>query len=227
VVLNPIIMFGVQSLIFQYVLKVQLNNYFVFLLSGLLPWIFIVQSMEMCTSLFVTNAQLLKSFHMNPLILVIAQLIDNLINFLAAFALIFVALLLGLGMGPSVSLHGLIFTPLAVFVLLAGVIGLCLLLATTQVFFRDTRFIVGFGTSVLFYLTPIFYPKDLVPPHLRWVSEVNPFYRLVEPFRITIYEFNRARFEISLLKGTLTAALLLGAATWLWQRKKSELYVNF
>src|SRR5271154_4561101 len=75
VVLNPLIMFGVQSMIFRHVLKIQISNYFLFLLSGLLPWIFITQSMDMCTSLFQANGGVLKSFHLNPLVLLTAQLI--------------------------------------------------------------------------------------------------------------------------------------------------------
>src|SRR6185369_1132664 len=126
------------------------QNYFVFLLSGLLPWIFIVQSMEMCTSIFVSNSQLLKSFDLNPLVLLFAQLVDNVINFLAAFALIFVALCARAHASGELQLRGLIFVPLAITVLFAGVTGICLLLATTQVFLRDTRFMVQFGASVLF-----------------------------------------------------------------------------
>jgi ABC-type polysaccharide/polyol phosphate export permease len=224
VVLNPMIMFGVQSIIFRHVLKLNVSNYFLFLLSGLLPWIFITQSMDMCTSIFMANGRVLKSFHLNPLVLLTAQLVDNLINFLAAFTLIFIALLLNIG--GRASLHGLLFTPIAVVVLLTGVAGLCWLLATAQVFFRDTRFVIQFATSVLFFLTPIFYPADLLPPEYRWFSQVNPLYRLVEPFRITIYNYSWDLFEVSLLKGALVALLLVAAAALLWNRKRSALYVS-
>src|SRR3954465_5069767 len=121
VVLNPLIQFGVQSAIFRHVLKIQVNNYLIFLLSGLLPWIFITQSMDMCTSLFVTSGNVLKSFRLNPLVLLTAQLLDNLLNFLAAFLIIFVALLFH--MGGETHLNGLLFTPIAVLVLLTGVSG--------------------------------------------------------------------------------------------------------
>src|ERR1035437_5970491 len=62
VILNPLILYGVQSLVFMKFLKLQVPNYTLFLLSGLLPWVFIVQSVEMCTSLIVINGKLFKSF---------------------------------------------------------------------------------------------------------------------------------------------------------------------
>jgi ABC-type polysaccharide/polyol phosphate export permease len=114
----------------------------------------------------------------------------------------------------------------ATLVLLVGVIGLCWFLATVQVFFRDTRFVVTFGTSVLFFLTPIFYPPDLLPADYRWLSQVNPAYRLIEPFRLTIYQFRWDLFRVSLLKGSLVAMLLMGLATFVWSRKRSAMYVS-
>jgi ABC-type polysaccharide/polyol phosphate export permease len=188
-----------------------------------LPWIFIVQSLDMCTSLFVTNGNVLKSFRLNPMVLLTAQMMDNLINFLAAFLIIFTGLLFNLG--GQTHLYGLWYTPLAVLVLLTGVSGLCWLLATTQIFLRDTRFVIQFATSVLFFLTPIFYPKELVPPQLSWFATINPFYRLIEPFRISVYDYHPDTFRISLAKGAATSALLMGAAAVLWYRKRRALYV--
>jgi ABC-type polysaccharide/polyol phosphate export permease len=218
-------MFGVQGLVFRQFLRIPVDKYFTFLLSGLLPWIFIVQSMEMCTSIFVTHSQVLKSFHLKPLVLLFAQLLDNLINFLAAFCLIFVFLLLRLEPGTE-SLRGLLFVPLAVAVLLVGVMGICWLLATSQVFLRDTRFMVQFGSAVMFFLTPIFYPREMVPAEFRWLSDLNPVYRLIEPFRIAVYDFRWESFQASLVKGALVASCFVLAASLLWYRRRSSLYVH-
>ena len=47
VILNPIILYSVQSVVFRKILKIELPDYSLFLLGGLLPWIFITSTLEM------------------------------------------------------------------------------------------------------------------------------------------------------------------------------------
>src|SRR5665647_1643549 len=69
VILNPLLMFGVQSLVFKRFLGLQIPDYYLFLLGGLLPWIFMSSTIQMGTPIFVTQAQLLRSFKINPMVL--------------------------------------------------------------------------------------------------------------------------------------------------------------
>ena len=85
VVLNPLIMFGAQSVAFKKFLRLDVPNYYLFLLGGLLPWIFLVNSLQMCTPVFEEKGPLLKSFKIQPLVVLSAQLFDNFVNFLFAF----------------------------------------------------------------------------------------------------------------------------------------------
>jgi ABC-type polysaccharide/polyol phosphate export permease len=222
VVFNPLVMYGVQSLVFRKFLRLEVPDYSMFLLSGLLPWIFIVQSVEMSTSIFVTNGRLLKSFPIHPLVCLLAQLCDNVVNFLAAF------LLLGV---PTWILHpghvlGLLLLPLALVTLFCAVFALCWLLATLQVFFRDTRFIVSFVMSIAFFLTPVFYPVDFVPSQFRWIILINPFHHLLVPFRQTLYVFEPRAFMQAIGVAGLIAAALFGFASILWSKKRNEVYLN-
>jgi len=223
VVINPLVMFGVQSQVFGKFLKLQTPNYSLFLLSGLLPWIFITQSFEMSTSIFVSNGRLLKSFTIHPMVFLLSQLLDNLINFLAAFLLILI---------PFVVFHhdatswGIFLVPLPIITLVLGVTGFSWLLATVQVFFRDTRFMISFFISIAFFLTPIFYPITFIPTHLRWIIAINPLYYFIEPFRMAIYEFSLPFFLISLLKSLLAAILCLTLAATFWTKKRNAVYFH-
>ena len=88
VVLNPLMMFGVQSLVFKTFMRIQVPDYNLFLLGGLLPWIFFSSTIQMTTPLFVTQSYLLRSFKINPMVILTSQVIDNFINFIASFLLI-------------------------------------------------------------------------------------------------------------------------------------------
>lgn len=222
VIANPIIMYGAQALVFKSFLHLQIPNYALFLLSGLLPWIFLTQSMDMCTSIFVNSSTLLKSFQVNPMVYLVAQLADNAVNFLAVFTILLIPVWIA---HPS-NLIGLLLLPLSFITLAAGALGLCWLLATAQVFFRDTRFLVQFVTSVGFFLTPIFYSKDFIPEKWRMLFLSNPFYLLLAPFREAIYDFTFAGFIKALAGALLTASLLLGMAYYFWKKKRNAVYFN-
>lgn len=222
VVFNPIIIFGVQSQVFSKFLRLDVPNYYLFLLSGLLPWIFILQTLEMCTSIFVANGQLLKSFPAHPIVYLMAQILDNAINFAAAFVLLLVPVWLYQPSNPI----GLMMLFLPCITLVLAVVGMAWFLATLQVFFRDTRFIVTFVMNISFFLTPVFYPVEYVPAEYRWLVVFNPFYRLIEPFRIALYEFAWEPFGVAMVKALGVAVLSLGLATYYWRSKRNALYFN-
>jgi lipopolysaccharide transport system permease protein len=220
VILNPLILYGAQSLVFHKFLRLDVPNYFTFLLSGLLPWIFISQTLDMCTSMFQTSGPLLKAFPAHPLVYLMSQIVDNFINFVAAFLILLIPLCI---QNPE-SARGLIFVPLAFFVLGIGVLGMAWCLATAQVFWGDTRYIITFVMSVAFFLTPVFYPEEFIPPALRWIVLVNPFYYLIMPFRHAVYDFNLAAFATSLGKALLIASFAMTLAFSFWKKKKNEFY---
>ena len=159
VILNPLILFGVQCLVFVQILKLGIPNYSLFLASGLLPWFFVSQSIDTGTPVFVHSGRVLKSFPVHPMVYLIAQLTDNLVSFASAFLVIVVALLLF----ESKSTLPLLLFPIPTALLFLGITGIVWCLAIAQVFFRDTRFMAAFAVNLGFFLTPVFYPVELVP----------------------------------------------------------------
>ncbi len=222
VVMNPILMYSVQCYIFHWVLHIEIANYQLFLLGGLLPWIFINQSLEMTTPILVNSGRLLKSFPTNPLIYVFAQLLDNGINFCAAFFCV----LLPLAVTEHVDPYGIACLPLAGVLLFSGVLALSWLLSAANVFFRDTRFIVSFSLSILYFLTPIFYPIELVPPSIRWLVQLNPLYLMIRPFQTALIRFAWLPFARDCLSSAAVSIVGLPLASAYWRRKKNEIYLH-
>lgn len=73
--------------------------------------------------------------------------------------------------------------PLTLVPLLLLTTGISFIIAALGVYLRDVPQLVGVTTQVLFFMTPIFYPVSLVPPHLRWLLYLNPLTSLVEETR--------------------------------------------
>lgn len=220
VILNPVLMFGVQSLVFKKFLNLTIPNYYLFLLGGLLPWIFITSTVGMGTPVFVSQSQLLKSFKINPWVILASQVLDSFINFMASFTVV----MLPFYFYYDKSLSSLAFLPLAMIPLLAGILGLTITLSILNIFYRDINFVMGFVLNLLFYLTPIFYPREMVPENLQWMADYNPLIHLIQPFRTIIYSDDLSGLWESLGLGFLTAAAFLLTATLVWKMKQNEFY---
>jgi len=220
VVLNPMIAFTVQAVAFGHFLKIDVHQYLLYLVAGLLPWMFIVQTLEMSATVFVNAGSLIKSILVSPMVFLLAQVIENLVNFIAAF-LVLLSIVFAIEGGE---VWTLVLLPLPLVSLVLGVFALSWVLATTQIFFRDTRFVVSFGLQICFFLTPIFYSRELIPPQWQWLVIVNPFFHLIAPFQVLIHDFTWSSFGSSLVASYLVSGLLLGCAGWIWQRQKSLVY---
>ena len=222
VVLNPLILFGTQCLVFKLFLKVEVPNYALFLVSGLLPWLFFTQSLDMCMPILQWSGRLFKSMPIHPMVYLLAQVLDNFINFLAAFLLILLPVWI-VGM-TEFHWQALALLPLAVFSLVMGVSGIAWIASILQVFFRDTRYVVNFGVHMLFFLTPIFYPVSFVPEGLRWLVDLNVLYQLISPFRFLIHDFDLRLALGALGRSFAVGAVFFGGAILLWRKVRNALY---
>lgn len=219
VVINPLMMFGVQSLVFKTFMRINVPDYHLFLLGGLLPWIFLSSTVQMGTPVFVSQSHLLRSFKINPMVILGSQVFDNFINFLASFFLI----LLPFYIFNGKDLTTLLLLPIALIPLLISTIALCVALGTINVFFRDTNFVMGFIFNLAFYITPIFYPREYIPANWQWIVDFNPAVYLLEPFKSIIF-LNGANFGPTILYALGVSLLLSVFAVVTWKRKRNALY---
>jgi len=220
VVMNPIIMFGAQALVFKHILKVSMDNYSLFLLGGLLPWIFIRTSLEMGVPTLQFSRDLLLAFRLPPQVLILSSLLANSSNFLAPSLIMLLPVSLVTGINP----WGLLVLPLALMPLLVGTAALAWWLAVLNVFYRDTRFVVTFVLNILFFLTPVFYPTEFIPENYRWLMQFNFIYLLFQPVQQCLYHFIAADFFFLLGKSLGVAAILSVASLYFWRRQKNEFY---
>ena len=222
VIINPIVLYGAQSLAFKKFLRLEIPNFFTFLLSGLLPWILIVQTLLMTTPILVSQGHLLKSLKAHPIVLISSQILDNFINFVFAFTLLFIPICLT----EEINFWGLLFLPIATLILLVGLISLSTLLSLLNVFFRDMAFMINFVVSFMFFLTPIFYPIDYVPDYLRWIVHINPFYALINPIRSTLYQFDLENVLKAFMTGSAWSVGILLLSLFYWKKRKERIFYH-
>jgi ABC-2 type transport system permease protein len=199
--LNPLSTMLIYSLVFGVILKVQippgqpsgLQLFPLFLLCGLLPWNFLANGMTGGMETLVGNANLIKKVYFPREVLVLATVNSWAFSFCIEMSVLAVALLV---VGNMV----LPWLPLVIVVMVIEMVfvtGVALLLSVLNVYFRDTRHLIGILLSLWFYLTPIVYPVTLVPTHAhifgvgipaRTLYSVNPMVGFTEIYRNLLYD---------------------------------------
>ena len=220
VILNPILTFTVQALIFKNILRVNVSNYYLFLLSGVVPWIFLTSTLNMTVSSFVVNRPVFMAFKIDPRIFILSQSIDNLITFIASFSVL-------LFINSDLSIF--LYWKIPMFLLSIGLICfatffLSFLLAILHVFMRDTQFILQFILNLAYFITPIFYPKELIPERLQWVVSFNPLFIIIKPFQSIFWKYDLHLFALDFFRALVLTTILILACAIYWRRKKNEIY---
>lgn len=220
VLLNPLLQFGVQSLVFKQFLRLEVANYYLFLLGGLLPWIFITSTMAMGTPIFVSHSHLLRSFKINPMVIISSQILDNFINFMASVVLI----LTPFYFFSDQPLLNILAIPFAVIPLVLLTSALTITLAILNLFYRDINFVIGFIMSIMFFLTPVFYPREYIPENMQFIVDWNFLVYVIEPFRNLFLSPSWDEFFLSVAKGFGVSVIMVIVAWWTWRRRQVAFY---
>jgi ABC-type polysaccharide/polyol phosphate export permease len=216
--LNPLLLMLVYALVFSVYLRVPMENYAVFLFTGLLPWLWFSASLGHAAAVIVGSGGLVKRIMFPAEILPLVAVLSNLVNLLLSLPLLFVFLwIAGIRPGPM-----LVFLPLLLLLQLLLTVGLALPLAALNVHLRDVEQILANGLVLLFFLTPILYPVATVPGALRPFFFLNPVAGLVQSYQNIIF-FGREPHWIHLGGVALAAPLALWAGYWVFDRLRDGL----
>lgn len=101
-----------------------------------------------------------------------------------------------------------------------------MLLAAAMVFFRDVQFLWGVLSMIWMYLTPVFYPANILPGNVAWVLKVNPLYYFITFARTCVME-GISPEPIIYVRSLVTAlgALLIGALVFHKAQDRFVLYL--
>ena len=108
------------------------------------------------------------------------------------------------------SFLGLLWAPLCWLPIMAIAVGGGLGLSGVGVFVRDVGPLVAIGLSVLFFLTPIVYSLEQVPPKFRWLLNLNPLTPMIVNLRRVLLVADDRRPDLT----ELGVSLLIGAGVF-------------
>ena len=181
--INPLLQVLVYALVFPYIMKVETENYLIFLICGIIPWTWFVTSISQGTTSITNNSNLIKKVYFPREILPISVVTSGLVNFLISCIIILIFVLLG---GLAISWH-LIFLPLIVIIQYLFTLALIFVLSAINVYVKDVEYIVSFIINMLFYATPILYTTEMFSGPILWIFRLNPLAHLINAYRDVFY----------------------------------------
>lgn len=183
-VITPLILAVSINFIFTKIFKINMPNYTLFVLSGIIPWIFFSNTLSEATNSFIANTSILKQAIFPQEFIPLSSVLANFLNFFIGFIIIF-PLFIILKLKVIAVLLFLIF-PLISHLLF--IIGLSLLFACWNVFSRDMPHLLSIGLMIWFWMTPIFYSLDMLSFPYRWICLLNPMSYYVMLYRQILFK---------------------------------------
>ena len=209
-VVHPLVQIGIYTLVFSQLMGARLggNNtspyaFSIYLCAGLLPWGACAEVINRCTGVFWENANLVKKIAFPKVLLhtyIVAAAATNLAIVVALF-LVFLWLVGALP--PLVPL--LVWMPCLMLQLLFAM-GIGFFTSVLNVFFRDVAQLTAVFLQIWFWLTPIVYVADVLPPSARELLPYNVMSRFTSVHHALIL-----RGELpSLTEGLFLLGITLG-----------------
>lgn len=214
--LNPLGMMIILSIVFSRVFRVAMEGYPAYVLSALIAWTFFSQTSSNAINALVWGGDLFQRIYIPRSAFAISAIGTGLVNLLLSLVpLLIVTLAIGIPLHPT-----LLLSPLAMALLAMFSLGMGLLISTIGIYFVDVVEMYQIVLTAWFYITPIIYPLDILPPNVQAAVQFNPMVHLVELFRSLVFYGEIPSIETWLLcTGMALGTLLLG---WLVFTGKSD-----
>jgi lipopolysaccharide transport system permease protein len=221
-VIQPLIMMVVYTLVFSGFLKVKFANssspftFAVFLLCGLLPWTAFADGMSASTGLIRSNSNLVKRvvfpLEVLPVTLSFVALIQQVIGF---------GLLLPVAWLITGKVYWtVLFVPLIILLQILFYTGINWIWSSLSVYLPDLRQFTVILLSMLMFLTPIFYPVEILPTWAQKIMTFSPLANIMEMYRKAFLTGERFGLQEIGLTSALCLFVFLIGYFWFIHTKK-------
>ena len=185
-ILNPLLMMLLQTLVFSYMFRFDIENFPLYLICGNTLFNFFNESTNMGMGSVLGNSSLIKKVYVPKFIFPVSRVVSSFVNLLFSLAAILLVMLITRSAFYPTLL--LVWAPLVL--LFVFCCGMALLLSALAVYFRDLQYLYGILTMAWMYATPLFYPLSALPGFMQAVVKLNPLYHYINCLRcLVMYGF--------------------------------------
>lgn len=213
-VIQPVFSMIVFTIVFGNLARIDSDGvpYAIFSFTALVPWTFFAGALTTSTG---SLNNMITKIYFPRIILPIAAILSKGVDFGISLTVLFV-LLVWFQIVPTV---WIIFLPFLVFMLMLTALGFGLWLSALSVQYRDIKYGLSFGVSLLMYAAPVVYPTSLVPEHYRLIYAINPMVGVIEGFRSAILFTNPMPWDLIAI-GAVSTILILSSGLLYFKRRE-------
>lgn len=180
-IVHPLMFAFVFYIAFKVVMRVQIENYTLFLISALFAWQWFANAVILSSSTYLANAQIVKKTNFPRFVLPLSNILMESIHFLISIPVIILFLFIYDITPNFISI--VLYAPILILIQIMFTFGVSLIFSSLNVFFRDTERLLSVGILLWFYITPIIYSTDLIPTEYLSVMSLNPMLPFIESWR--------------------------------------------
>lgn len=217
--LQPLLMLGVYTLVFSGIFKTRwagtatTADFALVLFAGLIIFNFLSEVLVSAPTLIVGQPNYVKKVVFPIEILPVVRVAAALVTALLSLAILLVAQML-VGQTPSLSAF---LAPLILLEMVPMLLGVAWAISALGVFLRDIAQFVGIVSSMLLFLSPIFFPSTSIPQSMRALIYLNPLVTPMEQLRAVTVQQGLPDFSI-LAQHFLLSVLFAGLSFLLFRR---------
>jgi len=197
----------ILTLVFSFLLRVNIPNFAAWLLIGLLVWRFFSIGTTQGLFSIIGNPSLVSRVYVPRHVIVLSNNLANFIGAAMEFLALFPLLVL---LGIKLTVYAL-FLPVILLLEFLLIFGISLSLSSINVKYRDFFQLWDIALQLGFFLSPIVYDVKLVPTRFQFLYSLNPVTRLIESARdIFLLSKLPSFFDNATIISIITIFLILG-----------------
>lgn len=214
--ISPLCQIAVFTIVFTYVFPSNIPKYYIYLMTGMIPWQFFTDSISQGACSIIYNADMTKKIYFPREVLTISSVSAKFINLLLSMIVVFGFILFsGIGFSPLVLLLPFVFLIEYMISL-----GFALFFAAITVYLRDMEYVVNVILMAWIWATPIMYSPDTLMQQYQWIADllrVNPLTSVMYLFRDILY-YHQMPAAIDIILPTVWGIVLMVIGEFVFKR---------
>ena len=219
-VINPLFLLITLYIVFSIIMKMELPNYQIFLLLGIIVWNFFSEATTKSLDSIRSSVDLLKKIKIPLYSIIFSANVSSIISFAINLTiLVLMMLIFRINIFTPIRILSLVYFAL----LFLLVVSVSFLISTAHILFKDTFHIWNFLLLIGFWLTPIIYPEQYIPTQYLKYYMLNPLARLISHLRNSII-YNHVDSLIQILITVSIVFSVFFVSVWFYNNYAKKIY---
>jgi len=167
--LNPLAYASVYYIVFNLIMRFDIPNYPIFLLTALFPWVWITNSLINGTLVFKNNSSLIKKANLKKIVLPLSSTAHETMHFIFSLPIIFIFIFYA---NLDFYFSWIWQIPLLIITQYYFLSSIVIIFSILNCYVNDIEYMVGIFLSLFFFLTPIVYSIEMVPQKYLFFYEI-------------------------------------------------------